>query len=79
MVNAGPGTGKTRTVVARAAWLVAAAGYKPEDLLVLTFTNKAAGELKTRLGQVLGKKVAGAGGGSVRACTIHKFCYDTLR
>jgi DNA helicase II / ATP-dependent DNA helicase PcrA len=53
-VAAGAGTGKTTTVAHRIAHLVADAGLQPEEVLGLTFTNKAAGELAERVRSVLG-------------------------
>ncbi len=50
---AGPGSGKTRALVYRAAHLIKG-GVQPEQLLLLTFTNKAAGEMKDRLEELLG-------------------------
>ena len=48
-VLAGPGTGKTHTLVERVAWLVEERGAKPSELTAVTFTNRAAGELRARL------------------------------
>ncbi len=50
---AGPGSGKTRALVYRAAHLIKS-GARPEELLLLTFTNKAAGEMKDRLEKLIG-------------------------
>lgn len=50
---AGPGSGKTRALVYRAAHLINC-GIRPEELLLLTFTNKAAGEMKERLEKLIG-------------------------
>lgn len=51
---AGPGSGKTRALVYRAAHLIKS-GVPPQQILLLTFTNKAAGEMKERLGTLLGR------------------------
>lgn len=55
LVLAGAGTGKTRALIARVAYLIAEVGAKPESILALTFTNKAAGELRERLVEFLGE------------------------
>ncbi|MDP9797674.1 DNA helicase-2/ATP-dependent DNA helicase PcrA [Catenuloplanes nepalensis] len=66
LVVAGAGSGKTETMAARVVWLVANGFVRPEQILGLTFTRKAAGELahrvRTRLGQLvrrLGREIAG--------------------
>ncbi|MDD5945648.1 MAG: UvrD-helicase domain-containing protein [Clostridia bacterium] len=55
-VTAGPGTGKTKTLVSRIAYLIEKRGVKPSDITAVTFTNKAAGEMKERLEKHFGNK-----------------------
>jgi len=73
LVIAGAGSGKTRTIVYRLAHL-AERGVPPEQILLLTFTRKAAQEMVSRAGALLGRPLAGAGGG-----TFHSFAYSVLR
>ena len=58
LVDAGPGTGKTKTLVRRVEYLVKEKGVEPEKILVLTFSNEAAGELQERLRTCLGDEAA---------------------
>lgn len=53
-ILAGPGSGKTRVLVARVAWLILAQEIRPTDLVVVTFTNKASNEMKQRLIKLIG-------------------------
>ncbi|KAJ9151142.1 ATP-dependent DNA helicase srs2 [Pleurostoma richardsiae] len=53
-ILAGPGSGKTHTLTSRVVWLVDVMGYRPEDVIVATFTVKAAREMKERIGRALG-------------------------
>ena len=75
LILAGAGSGKTRVLTYRAAWLVASGQVKPNQLLLLTFTNKAAEEMKTRLKKLLGEKQKK----SPFAGTFHSFCAMVLR
>ena len=69
LIMAGAGSGKTRTLIARIDCLIKQ-NVKPQQILAITFTNKAANELKARLSpQARG----------VTACTIHSFCVRILR
>ncbi|KAI1089751.1 P-loop containing nucleoside triphosphate hydrolase protein [Rostrohypoxylon terebratum] len=53
-ILAGPGSGKTHTLTIRVVWLIDHVGIRPRDVIVATFTVKAANEMKFRLGQALG-------------------------
>ncbi|KAL2260293.1 hypothetical protein VTK26DRAFT_5731 [Humicola hyalothermophila] len=53
-ILAGPGSGKTHTLTSRVVWLIDHVGIRPEDVLVATFTVKAAREMKERIGKALG-------------------------
>lgn len=55
-ILAGPGSGKTHTLTSRVVWLVQQAGYQPADIIVATFTVKAAREMKDRIGKRLGEE-----------------------
>jgi len=68
IVLAGPGTGKTRTIIARILRLLAD-GAKPESILAMTFTNKAAQEMTERLEELVGPEAAGR----VQMGTFHSF------
>ncbi len=72
LIVAGPGTGKTRTLTLRVAHLVRALGVPPQQILAITFTNKAAQEMVERLDGLLG-----AVGVTVR--TFHAFGASLLR
>ena len=74
-VVAGPGTGKTRTLAARAAWLIQERGVKSGEITAVTFTNRAAGELRARLERLLGGKRAAHG---VTVGTFHSICLEIL-
>ena len=74
-VVAGPGTGKTKTLVARIAWLVEEQGVRPEEITAVTFTKQAAGEMRQRLEARLGGKRAVA---RMHIGTFHALCLELL-
>lgn len=73
-VTAGAGTGKTKTLTSRYAYLVNGVGIVPSHVLCLTFTNKAAREMSQRIARLVGE-----GDTNDFVSTIHGFCVKVLR
>src|ERR1700732_2600018 len=71
LVVAGAGTGKTSVLIHRIARLVQQGHAKPEEVLALTYTVAAAGEMRDRVSKLLGKKIHSA--------TFHDYCYALLK
>src|SRR6184192_868330 len=74
LVIAGAGSGKTRVLTYRVAHLIAACGVKPNEILAITFTNKAAGEMRSRLEGLLGDTER-----RIWILTFHAACGRILR
>ncbi|MCI9576676.1 MAG: UvrD-helicase domain-containing protein [Clostridiales bacterium] len=74
-VIAGPGTGKTKTLVSRIAYLVEEQGVKPSEITAVTFTNQAAAEMRQRLEKRLGGKRAVS---RMTIGTFHAICLHLL-
>ncbi len=75
LIVAGPGTGKTRTLTHRIAYLIAEQGVSPEHILAITFTNKAAEEMTERLNHLIGETLTR----KMTVKTFHAFGAMVLR
>ena len=74
LVLAGAGSGKTRVIVHRIAWLITEQHVSPYSILAVTFTNKAAGEMRARLEELLGREAQ-----SIWVGTFHGLSHKLLR
>ncbi|MBO5522012.1 MAG: UvrD-helicase domain-containing protein [Eubacterium sp.] len=74
LILAGAGSGKTRVLTCRIAYMIQELGVAPWSILAITFTNKAAGEMRDRVNAAVGRKA-----GQVWVATFHSTCCRILR
>lgn len=79
LITAGPGTGKTFTLVKRAVYLIQECGVKPEQIMMATFTEKAAKELITRITNELAKRDISVNVNEMYIGTFHSLCLRIIK
>ena len=72
LILAGAGSGKTKVLTTRIAYLIKEYGVRPDEILAITFTNKAASEMKERINKIIPNT-------NILACTFHSFGVRILR
>ncbi len=75
LILAGAGSGKTRVITSRIAWLIHEKGVAPDSILAVTFTNKAAAEMGARVERLIGHSTLA----KPLICTFHSLCVRILR
>jgi DNA helicase-2/ATP-dependent DNA helicase PcrA len=79
LVLAGAGSGKTRVLTTRIAWMIEEMGVDPGSILALTFTNKAAGEMRERIRKILGREPTGMWMGTFHSIGVRILRRDAQR
>ncbi|MFL0800816.1 MAG: DNA helicase II [Agarilytica sp.] len=79
LVLAGAGSGKTRVLVHRIAWLISVEGLRPHEIMAVTFTNKAAREMRERLGSILGDSPHASMSRGMWVGTFHGIAHRLLK
>jgi DNA helicase II / ATP-dependent DNA helicase PcrA len=79
LIVAGAGSGKTKALTTRIAYLLAARGVQPGEVLAITFTNKAAGEMQERVAALVGGRARTRSWNGMWVSTFHSACVRILR